>query len=166
VTVAGLAFVFVVLLDRFRQFEGNLAVDVLHLAGAPETVVQSLGGVMLAIIPPGREGFIVFIAPGCSALASMLSLAFLTPFTPRRLGWWRLCAPVAAIVCVFAGNILRLAGSLAFGLWDGQESLVLFHDWVGTIFTYVYTVGGYLLMLSLLMAVRRRQESKEASGVA
>jgi exosortase/archaeosortase family protein len=164
--VTALGFVFTVFVDTFRQFEGNLAVEVLHLVGAPETAVQSLGGVMLVIIPPGHTGFITFIAPGCSSLASILSLAFLTLFTPRRLGWWRLCAPVVAITCVFAGNILRLAGSMAFGLWDGEESLVLFHDWVGAIFTYVYTVGGYLLMLWLMMAVRRRQESREAPGVA
>jgi exosortase/archaeosortase family protein len=156
---AALMVVFAVSVDRFRGFEGTVAVDLLHVLGAPQSAIQALGGVMLAVIPPGHGGFMVYIAPACSSLASALSLAFLSLFTPRSLGWWRLCAPAAAVFCVVVGNILRLAGSLALGLWDGESSLVLFHDWVGTIFTYVYTVGGYLLMLSLLLALRRRREN-------
>jgi hypothetical protein len=61
---------------------------------------------------------------------------------------------------VFAGNVLRLAGSLGFGLWVGERSLVLFHDWVGTVFTYAYTLGGYLVMLSMLLAARQRRDQE------
>jgi exosortase/archaeosortase family protein len=163
-SVAGLMVVFTQFHDRFRRLEGAAAVDLLHVFGVPENTVQSLGGVLLAVIPPGHNGFLVYVAPGCSSLAALLSLVLLVLFTPRGLGWWRLCAPVAAILCVLTGNILRLAGSLGFGLVAGRESSVLFHDWAGTIFSYIYTVGGYLMMLWLLLSVcgRRRAKTEES----
>lgn len=165
-SVAVLTVIFTRFLDPFRRLEGAAAVGLLHLAGVPDHTVQSLGGVLLAVIPPGHDGFLIYVAPGCSSLAALLSLVLLVLFTPRGLGWWRLCAPVAAIFCVLLGNVVRLAGSLGFGLVAGRESSVLFHDWAGTIFSYVYTVGGYLLMLWLLLSVcGRRRRKLEVSDV-
>ena len=66
--------------------------------------------------------------------------------TGRRIG-----ALACALGCVLAGNVLRIAGSIAVGLVHGKASLVLFHDWVGSLFAFGYTLGGYLLMLFLLL---------------
>lgn len=165
-SVAVLTVIFTQFLDPFRRLEGTAAVDLLHFVGVPDHTVQSLGGALLAVIPPGRDGFLIYVAPGCSSLAALLTLVLLVLFTPRGLGWWRLCAPAAAVVCVLAGNVLRLAGSLGFGLVAGRESSLLFHDWAGTIFSYIYTVGGYLLMLWLLLTVcGRRRRKLEVSDV-
>jgi hypothetical protein len=57
----------------------------------------------------------------------------------------------AAVGTVVAGNILRISASLAVGLVAGRTSLVLFHDWVGSMFGFGYTLGGYVLLLYLLL---------------
>ena len=42
-------------------------------------------------------------------------------------------------------------GSLWVGLEAGPASLVLFHDWVGTLFALTYTLVGFFLMLYLIL---------------
>jgi LPXTG-motif cell wall-anchored protein len=39
--------------------------------------------------------------------------------------------------------------------------LVLFHDWVGSTFGFAYTVGGFVLVLAILL--RRRKRRREGS---
>jgi len=60
-------------------------------------------------------------------------------------------ALAAAATVIFAGNIVRIAASVAIGAVAGRGSLVLFHDWVGSAFALAYTIGGYVLMLWLLL---------------
>ena len=82
------------------------------------------------------------------ALAPISCLSFLA----RSYPWGRrLVAVSAAIGSVVIGNILRIAGSIAMGLVAGRSSLVLFHDWVGSIFGLAYTLFGYLIMLYILL---------------
>ena len=61
--------------------------------------------------------------------------------------WRRALAVAAAIATVSLGNITRIAASVIVGLFAGRSSLVLFHDWVGGIMTYVYTLGGFIVFL-------------------
>ena len=58
-------------------------------------------------------------------------------------------------MCVFVGNVLRIAGSIGIGLLYGSRSLVLFHDWIGSLFAFGYTLGGFLLMVYLLLPPER-----------
>ena len=52
---------------------------------------------------------------------------------------------------VAIGNVLRITASVGMGLVAGRASLVLFHDWVGSLFAFAYILGGYILMISLLL---------------
>jgi exosortase/archaeosortase family protein len=81
----------------------------------------------------------------------LLAVASLSWFVPRGRTGRRLAALACALGCVLVGNVLRIAGSIAVGLVYGKPSLVLFHDWVGSLFAFSYTLGGYLLMLFLLL---------------
>ena len=45
----------------------------------------------------------------------------------------------------------ELGMSLWAGLRYGPDGLVLFHDWLGTMFGLLYTLAGFLLMLYLML---------------
>ena len=90
-------------------------------------------------------------ALSAETLASVLAiscLAFLARTYPLRR---RVVAVSAAIASVVLGNVVRIAGSIGVGLISGRSSLVLFHDWVGSIFGLAYTLFGYLIMLYILL---------------
>lgn len=74
-----------------------------------------------------------------------------------RGGWWRgrLVAAAAASSAVFLGNQLRIDASAVSGLVAGRLTLVLFHNWVGSAFGFAYLLGGYVLMLWLLLPAER-----------
>jgi carbamoyl-phosphate synthase large subunit len=44
------------------------------------------------------------------------------------------------------------------GLWWGGNALLLFHDWVGSLWNFAATLGGFLLMVSLALPESRRAE--------
>ena len=135
----------------FRQLEGVAATAALHLIGAAPDAVQARSQSGIAVFPDGLSPFVAIITPSCSALSSLLAIAALGAFTPgrRAVGW--IAAVGCALVCVFVGNVLRIAGSVGIGLLYGSRSLVLFHDWIGSLFAFGYTLGGFLLMVYLLL---------------
>lgn len=149
--VVGVLTSFALFNDAFRQLETVAAAGLLHLAGVPAEQVQVRPGSSLGVYPAEVSPFLAVVTPSCSSLASVLAIAFLAVFVPRSPGRRRLLALACALLCVVVGNVLRIAGSIAVGLASGTSSLVLFHDWVGSLFGFGYTLGGYLLMLYLLL---------------
>ncbi len=147
--VAVTGFGFLLLEQRMRQCETATALDLLHLLRLDGVSRDS----PTSITVHTRDGqlFAATLTPSCSSLATLLALAGLTVLRPpgsrRRLAG----AAAAAVAVVFAGNIIRIAASVAVGLAAGSASQVLFHDWVGSLFGFAYTLGGFLLMLALLL---------------
>ena len=136
----------------FRQFEAAAATLLLHLARlTPAHRVLLLPNSSIAVFPEAVGPFVAVITPSCSALSALLAVAFLAWFVPRGRTGRRIGALACALACVLVGNVLRIAGSIGVGLVHGKPSLVLFHDWVGSLFAFGYTLGGYLLMLFLLL---------------
>jgi exosortase/archaeosortase family protein len=78
----------------------------------------------------------------------------------RRRTPWRVLAVVgvilvlAAVAAVFVGNFLRICSSVVAALYAGKPSLVLFHDWVGSMIGFAFTLGGFVLMLWILLPAR------------
>jgi carbamoyl-phosphate synthase large subunit len=134
----------------FRELEAGAATGLLHLLGVSEEVVQTRPNSSIAVLPVDHGAFLAIVTPSCSSLASLLAIAFLSVHVPRGTPR-RLVALAAALLCVVVGNVLRIAGSVAAGLFSGTGALVLFHDWVGSLFAFGYTLGGYLLMLAVLL---------------
>jgi carbamoyl-phosphate synthase large subunit len=142
---------FVLFESAMRRFEASAATALLHLAGAHNA--QVFFGNSIQVYPTAHEPFRAVVTPSCSCIASLLALTALWLLSPRRDAR-RLAALPVALAVVTAGNILRIAASIAVGLVAGRASLVLFHDWVGTVFTFAYTLGGYVLMLYVLLPRR------------
>jgi exosortase/archaeosortase family protein len=131
-----------------RELEADMATRIARsLAGSDLLVV----GTDVYVFPDDGGFFRAVLTPSCSALAAMLAIATLGWLAPRRSATRRLAAVLVACATVFAGNMVRLAGSLAMGAIFGRVGLVAFHDVVGSTLTFVYILGGYILMLRVLL---------------
>jgi exosortase/archaeosortase family protein len=149
VATAGAVAGFVLLQEVGRNLETAAAVGVLHLVGATQVFVATSTSIL--VVPSNEPAFRAVVTPTCSALAPLLALICLASLLPRR----RVMLPLlVAMTVVVGGNIVRIAASVGVGVVAGRSSLVLFHDWVGSVFAFAYTLGGFVLMLLMLLPKR------------
>ncbi|MBX6371997.1 MAG: exosortase/archaeosortase family protein [Acidothermus sp.] len=138
---------FLLLSEPLRHLEERLVLDVLRSGNR----VTLFGDHDFQVLPPHHAAFRAQLTPFCSSLVPVLALAAIAAFVVhghwlrRSVAWG--CAAGLVVAC----NVLRIAGSLWVGLELGPSGLVLFHDWVGTIFGLGYTMVGFFLMLYLLL---------------
>jgi len=145
---------FVLLQKTFRHFEAwasKTTIDVTARGHAFPAGSSSIG-----VVPLHDTPFTAVISPSCSAIASVLAIVSLAMVTTRVSQLTRLTAAAVAAAVVTVGNILRIATSIGMGIVFGRSSLILFHDWVGGLMTFVYTLGGYTIMLYLMLPRRPR----------
>lgn len=163
--VIGTPVAFFLLQAPARTLELHLDVGVLRLLGVGG--LPLLRGSAALVVPHGSARFWVVLEPSCSALASVLTLGVLTALLPRRLVGPRskLLAFAAAAAAIVVGNLIRIDLSIAAGLVAGRSSLVLFHDWVGSVFGFAYTLLGFILMLRLLLPARQASAADTADAV-
>jgi exosortase/archaeosortase family protein len=149
VVVAGVGFV--VLQAPARHLEAQASAAVFRLAG--DDRVRVADATSIEVLPDTHAPFRAVVTPSCSSIGSLVALACLAMLIPssRR----RNVAAASAMGSVAVGNVIRIAASLGVGLIAGRQSLILFHDWVGSIFGFAYTLAGYLLLLHLLLPARR-----------
>jgi carbamoyl-phosphate synthase large subunit len=118
------------------------------------------------VLPAAQQPFRAHVTPYCSSLVSILALGGIGFFIMRGALWRRALSFVAAAVFILACNVVRIAASLAVGLRYGDRSLVLFHDWVGTMFGLAYTMGGFFFMLWLLLPSAKNTTLRRAARVS
>ena len=140
---------FVLLQTPFRGLESRAAVSLLRAAGADGLFLRSPTSIQ--VVPAHHPAFIALVTSLCSSLSSVLAIGCLSSLAPEPRRRRKAAAVLAAVVTVAVGNVLRIAASVASGLVAGRASLVLFHDWVGSMFAFAYTLGGYILLLYLLL---------------
>ncbi|HVT78601.1 MAG TPA: exosortase/archaeosortase family protein [Acidimicrobiales bacterium] len=148
-TVGGFAFV-QLFVRRAETYAATAAVHALGITRAhvvPPTSIQ--------VFPHDTAPFRAIITPSCSSAASIVALACLATLAPRHAGGRRFTSLLLAVSVVVVGNIVRIASSIGIGVVAGRASLVLFHDWVGSAFTFAYTLGGFVLMLFFQLPSRR-----------
>lgn len=116
----------------------------------------TIGGTSILESPEKGPAFLAVVTPSCSSAASVASLVALASLIRNGSRTRRLAALAAAVLTVVAGNITRIAASLIVGLIAGRVSLVMFHDWVGSMFSFGYTLGGFILMLYIVLGDGRR----------
>lgn len=136
----------------YRAWEVQFSVWVLDLFSDNRIFYQ---GDTSALVRPikGDPAFAGVVAPSCSAASSLLVIATLAALLPPYLKRRR-SAVVIAMVVIAAGNLLRIIGSLGFGIYGGKIALISFHDYVGSVFTFVYTLLGFILMLYIMLPKR------------
>jgi exosortase/archaeosortase family protein len=144
---------FAIFQQPVRRLETGAAIWLLKALGAHN--VNQSQGVIIEVFPAHHDPFRALVAPSCSALASILTIACLGLLAPHRSGSRRFVALAVACATVAVGNIVRIAASVGVGFIFGRSSLILFHDLVGSIFGLGYTLAGYLIMLHILLPKRR-----------
>jgi exosortase/archaeosortase family protein len=119
------------------------------------------------VLPEHQDPFRAVLTPFCSSLVAILALGAIALCVLRGSILRRASSFLVAATFVFCCNVLRIAVSLWGGLRYGPEGLVLFHDWVGTIFGLAYTLAGFLLMLYLMLpsATARMPRAARTSDV-
>lgn len=145
---------FVLLEARARTTELALDVGALRLVGVHRVPV--VVGTLALVLPLHSTPFFVDLTSSCSSLASVLTLTFLTLALPNRIAPLRrrLAALAVAAVAIIVGNLIRIDLSILVGVLISRASLVLFHDWAGSIFGFAYTMGGFILMMWMLLPKR------------
>jgi carbamoyl-phosphate synthase large subunit len=133
--------------DPLRDLEAGL---VLLVLGGPDRL-SVVGDHVFQVLPSDHDAFRATLTPYCSALIPILALAAIALCVLRGSLTRRVVAFLVAAVLVLVGNVLRIAGSLWVGESAGPGGLVLFHDWVGTLFALTYTLVGFFLMLYLIL---------------
>ncbi len=98
------------------------------------------------------------VTASCSSILSVLGLTALTAVVLRSRKLHALGGLAVAVAALLVLNHLRLLLSALAGMWWGDAALVLFHDWVGTLWNLVATLGGFLLMVWLTLPTLERAE--------
>jgi exosortase/archaeosortase family protein len=113
--------------------------------------VRMYGDHYFQVLPPHHGAFRAQLTPFCSSLVPVLALAaigvFILSGPPLRRIFAFMCAATVVMLC----NVVRVAASVWVGIEVGARGLVLFHDWIGTLFGIAYTMLGFFLMLFLLL---------------
>jgi exosortase/archaeosortase family protein len=153
---------FALLQGPTRHLEALATAWTLHLVAGGRRPLAI--GPEIIVLPPHGYPFSALVTPACSVLASVLALVCLGALAASARSRSRsreLAALVAAVTIVIAGNVIRMAVVLWVGSVGGRGALVMFHDWVGAVFTFGYTLFGYILMLFLVLP-RRAPTAAEA----
>jgi exosortase/archaeosortase family protein len=140
--------------------EARWVADVLGLVGV-DSVSDSLERHILVFRPDG-EIILAEVTESCSSILSVLGLTALTAVVLRGRRQHAVAGLVVAVAALLALNHLRLAGSTVAGLVWGTPALVLFHDWVGTVWNLAATLGGFLLMVCITLPTAERAEQDVA----
>jgi exosortase/archaeosortase family protein len=110
------------------------------------------------LFPEGGAVIDAVVTASCSSILSVLGLTALTASVLRSRKLHAVWGLVVAIVALLVLNHVRLLLSALAGMWWGDAALVLFHDWVGTLWNLVATLGGFLLMVWLTLPTLERAE--------
>jgi exosortase/archaeosortase family protein len=164
VSCLGLAVLgFRLLSNPLRTVEQDAVMLLLRLFGARVSIVD---GHRFEVLPATRLPFRAELTPYCSSLVSILALTAIAMFILSGPLWKRVVACAAAAAVIIVGNVVRIAGSLGVGVEMGSSTLVLFHDWVGTLFGLAYTMAGFFFMLWLLLPSAKDEALVRAARVS
>ncbi|MBN1095031.1 exosortase/archaeosortase family protein [Blastococcus sp. TML/C7B] len=112
---------------------------------------------------PERGGMIdAVVTASCSSILSVLGLTALTAVILRGRKLHAVAGLLVAVAALLVLNHVRLLLSALAGMWWSDAALVLFHDWVGTLWNLAATLGGFLLMVWFALPTLERAEQDVA----
>lgn len=141
--------------------EARWVVAVLRLFGLDQ-VSGALPGHILIF---GPEGAVLNaeVTASCSSILSVVGLTALTVAVFRGRRQHAFAGLLAALAAVLALNGVRLIASTLAGIWWGRPAMVLFHDWVGSLWNFTATFLGFLVLVAVTLPAPERAE-QDAGG--
>jgi carbamoyl-phosphate synthase large subunit len=139
-----------------REFEAWAMAQVMSLFYPGQAASVLPGHVLL--FPEDGTIIDAVVTASCSSILSVLGLTALTAVVLRGRRLHAVGGLLFAVVVLLALNHLRLLLSALAGMWWGDGALVLFHDWVGTLWNLAATLGGFLLMVWVTLPTLERAE--------
>jgi carbamoyl-phosphate synthase large subunit len=156
IMIAACYGIFTLLIDPVRTLEARASVWVLQLFGI--TSVSAIVAPEILVFPADGVPVTAVVTASCSALASVLALTALSAGVLRSRKGHTFLAIITAGPLIFLANVIRMVLSLLAGIEYGRSGLVLFHDWVGALLNFAYTLIGFLLLLYLTLPTAERAE--------
>ncbi|BBH71657.1 hypothetical protein ACTI_83420 [Actinoplanes sp. OR16] len=153
--VAGCVSGYLLFIDWARHFEVRICEQIIMAMGV-DRVSAALGDSFI-VFGPGFEPVTATMTGSCSILSSVLALAALAVIVLRERPQV-LAGFLVASVFVLAANQLRLLLSLLAGRYFAVDALVFFHDWIGAVINFAYTLIGLLIMIGMTMYDAQRAE--------
>ncbi|MBW4079046.1 MAG: ATP-grasp domain-containing protein [Acidobacteria bacterium] len=147
---------FELLIGPMRRFETDAVAWFFSLVGSNSVTVANNDS--LLIVSGGHQPMLAYISPSCSSLMGLLALATLAVAVMRRRRSTTLMAYLVSASVLFVLNLGRMIASAAAGVWFGSGAMLLFHDWVGTIWNFIATLFGFLLLQFLTSPPSERAE--------
>lgn len=148
--------VFELLIDPMRRFETDAIAWFFSLVGSNSVTVAHNDS--LLIVSSGHQPMLTYISPSCSSLMGLLALATLAAAVMRRRRVTTVMAYLVSASVLFILNLGRMIASAAAGVWFGSGAMLLFHDWVGTVWNFIATLFGFLLLQFLISPPSERAE--------
>ncbi|SOE00251.1 exosortase/archaeosortase family protein [Blastococcus haudaquaticus] len=144
----------------FKEHEARWTVAILRFFGE-ERVSAAIPGHILMFRDDGQilDGA---VTTSCSSILTVIGLTALTVSVLRKRRWHAVYGLAVGLVAVVIANDLRLIASALAGVHWGQPAMVLFHDWVGTVWTLAATLMGFLIMVWLTLPISERAEQDVA----
>ncbi|MEU4619544.1 ATP-grasp domain-containing protein [Actinoplanes sp. NPDC023801] len=150
---------YVAFVDPVRRFEVGLASKIIDVLGVDQ--ISGALGDSFVVFGPDLEPVVAEMTGSCSVWSSVLALAALAAVALRQRPQ-ALTGFLAAAAFVLAANQVRLLGSLLAGRYFAVDALVFFHDWIGAVLNFAYTLIGLLIMIGLTMYDAQRAEQDRA----
>ncbi|HZB19404.1 MAG TPA: exosortase/archaeosortase family protein [Blastococcus sp.] len=140
----------------FKEHEASWTVAILRLLGE-DRVSDAIPGHIL-MFRAGGEVLDGEVTTSCSSILTVIGLVALTVAVLRKRRLHAVYGLAVGLVAVVVANDLRLIASTLAGLHWGKPAMILFHDWVGTIWTLGFTLIGFLIMVWVTLPNRERAE--------
>jgi exosortase/archaeosortase family protein len=140
----------------FKEHEASWTVEVLRLLGE-NRVSDTIPGHIL-MFRSGGEVLDGEVTTSCSSILTVIGLVALTVSVLRKRRFHAVHGLAVGLVAVIVANDLRLIASTLAGLHWGRPAMILFHDWVGAIWTLAFTLIGFLIMVWVTLPNRERAE--------
>jgi exosortase/archaeosortase family protein len=143
----------------FREHEATWTVAILRFFGE-DRISDVLPGHILMF----RAGEVLDgeVTTSCSSILTVVGLTALTFAVLRERRLHAVFGLAVGLGAVVIANNLRLVASTLAGVHWGQPAMVLFHDWVGTVWTLSATLGGFLVMVHFTLPTAERAEQDVA----
>lgn len=146
---------YLVAIDGARRFEVRICEQIIMALGV-DRISAALGDGFI-VFGPGFEPVVAAMTGSCSILSSVLALAALAVIVLRERPQV-IAGFLVAGLFVLAANQLRLVLSLLAGRFFAVDALVFFHDWIGAVINFAYTLIGLLIMIGMTMYDPQRAE--------